>query len=180
MDSSASTTSTDLAVAILGDASLTVISIAGRLDADSFPSAWEQMVDPLEAAAPKRLQVNLAKLDYCDGAGLGVLAEVRRRVVATGGAFELVDVPETHRRLLGMSQLVDPTAATLRPPPRPGMVVSAGAAADEIIGDIREIITFIGQLLSTGWWMLRHPHRLRWRDMLSTAEKAGADAAPVV
>lgn len=180
MNPPASTTSSDLAVVLSGDPSLTVIAVAGRLDAGSFASAWEQMVDPLEGSAARRLQVNLAKLEYCDGAGLGVLAEVRRRVTKGGGEFELTDVPEMHRRLLSMSQLVDPSAAPLRRPGRPGFVVSIGATVADMIGDITEIITFIGQLLATSWWMLRHPHRLRWRDMFSTAEKAGADAAPVV
>ena len=44
---------------------------AAGVNAGSFASAWQQMVDPLEATAARRLQVNLAKLDYCDGAGLG-------------------------------------------------------------------------------------------------------------
>lgn len=163
-----------------GDPAATVMHVAGRLDANTFAHAWESMVEPLRSDVPKALQVNLSKLDYCDGAGLGVLAEVRRCVVTGGGKFELAEVPQSHRRLLSMSELIDPSAAALAVPAREGGVTALGRTAATLVDDLLQLITFIGQLLAVSWWMARHPRRLRWNDMLSTAQKAGADAAGVV
>lgn len=166
-------------ISIAGDALRTVLTIAGRLDSGSFLQAWDQAVEPCRKAAPQRLVVDLSAMDYCDGAGLGLLSELRRIVTSANGKFELAGVREEHRRLLAMSELSDPDGS-LRRPPREGAIITLGRFANEVLGDIRQIVTFIGELLATLVWMARHPRRLRLSDMLATAEKAGANATGVV
>jgi phospholipid/cholesterol/gamma-HCH transport system permease protein len=42
------------------------------------------------------------------------------------------------------------------------------------------MVGFLGELTAAMAWTARHPRRLRWRDLLAVAEKAGANAVPVV
>jgi phospholipid/cholesterol/gamma-HCH transport system permease protein len=58
--------------------------------------------------------------------------------------------------------------------------VILGRTVAALLDDTLKLITFIGETLVTAWWMVRHPRRMRWGDMLSTAQKAGADAVGVV
>jgi len=166
-------------ISLSGDVQASVLTIAGRLDSGSFLQAWEQSVEPCRRNVPRKLLVDVSAMDYCDGAGLGLLSELRRIVASSHGKFELAGVREEHRRLLAMSELTDPDAA-LRRPAREGIILTLGRFAAEVMGDIRQIITFIGELLATLVWMARHPRRLRLGDMLATAEKAGANATGVV
>ena len=166
-------------ISITGDTQSTMLSIAGRLDSGTFLQAWEESVEPCRRNVPRRLVVDLSAMDYCDGAGLGLLSELRRIVTSANGKFELSGVREEHRRLLAMSELSDPDGS-LRRPPREGAIITLGRFANEVLGDIRQIVTFIGELLATLVWMARHPRRLRLSDMLATAEKAGANATGVV
>ena len=50
-------------------------------------------------------------MTYCDGAGLGLFAQLRRLVAVAGGHVQFTGSSPELRRLLDMSMLADPLAA---------------------------------------------------------------------
>src|SRR5215471_1564265 len=157
------------------------IALSGWLDATTLPHAWEAAVGPTVRDAPAKLTVDLSQLNYCDGAGLGLFAELRRIVSLYKGELQLTGVKPELERFIGMSMLQDPTAAQLKPvSERGGGIARIGKATWLLLRDLRQLIAFIGELTVTLFWALRHPFQIRFKDMLRVCVKAGADALPVV
>jgi phospholipid/cholesterol/gamma-HCH transport system permease protein len=163
-----------------GDNQQAAIELSGWLDATTLPQAWDAAVTPTVQKAPAKLTVDLAKLNYCDGAGLGLFAELRRVVSLYKGEMQLVGVRPELERFIGMSMLQDPTAGELTPPEKQGGVVYIGKATWAILKDFHELIAFIGEMTVTLIWAIGHPFHIRFRDMIKVCVKAGADALPVV
>ena len=157
-----------------------VLSLAGRLDSGTLLDAWSRSVEPVRQARPRKLRVDAAGLTYCDGAGLGLFAELRRLLTSCGGEVEFVGLTGELQHLLDMSLLDDPQAKELQPLPKPGMVAYVGRASWLLLKDIHEIIAFVGELSAGLVWAIFHPLRIRRQEVIAIAEKAGANAAPVV
>ncbi|HUO10584.1 MAG TPA: ABC transporter permease [Phycisphaerae bacterium] len=156
------------------------VGLAGRLDATTLPEAWSQAVIPIRKNLPAQLTVDVAGLSYCDGAGLGLFAELRRSVAVKGGSMQLTGVRPEQQRFLDMSVLKDPLAGQLQPAPQPGSITQLGKSTWLIIEDLRQLVAFTGELTVTLFWAATHPHKVRVRETLRIAQKAGADALGVV
>lgn len=156
------------------------IEVRGRLDATTVPLAWEAVVLPARNARFTTLKVDASCLAYCDGAGLGLFAELRRIAVSAGAKFEVVNAPGEMQRLIDLSLLKDPAARVLVAPPGPSFVARVGEAAADLAADIRQLVAFVGEIAAALLWAVTRPRRLRWADMFRIAEKAGVDALPVV
>ena len=157
-----------------------VLTLAGRLDSGALLEAWGKTVEPIRQSQPRQLKVDAGGLTYCDASGLGLFAELRRLVSVSGGQIEFVGLTPGLQRLLDMSLLEDPQARGLVPPSKPGLVMYVGRATWLLLQDIGQIIAFVGELSAGLVWAIVHPFRVRRREVLDIAEKAGANALPVV
>lgn len=157
-----------------------VLVLAGRLDSGTLMDAWTQTVDRICLVRPRKLTVNGAGLTYCDGAGLGLFAELRRLMSLSDGAIEFVGLTGELQRLLDVSLLEDPQARELEPIPKPDLATHIGQSTWLLVQDMGQIVAFVGELTAALAWAVRHPRRLRHNEVLAIAEKAGANAVPVV
>ena len=66
----------------------------GPLDAASLGTVWPRAVQVLEEHRPQRLLVDAAGISYCDGAGVGLLVELRRLQETRGGSIEIAGLAE--------------------------------------------------------------------------------------
>ena len=156
------------------------ILLAGRLDSTTLPSVWPAVLGTANRAGLTRITLDLSGLSYCDGAGLGLIAEVRRVAASTGAILDLQGVKPDLGRLVERSALDNPLAPQLRPIPRLSFVREIGKETSTILDDVYMMVAFLGQLLAALAWAIVHPHRVRHRDLWRVAEKAGVNAAPVV
>ena len=90
-----------------------VLRVAGRLDVHSAGLAWRSAMARVDRTAPRRLVVDASGLDYCDGAGLGVLVGLREHQERGGREFELVGLRDDLSHLL---RLYEPGPPAPRPP----------------------------------------------------------------
>lgn len=170
------------------------IKLGGRLDATTLTGVWEKVVEPLRRnKAITEASVDGAGLEYCDGAGLGMLVEIDRIVRSRGPEETRLGEPghpgggrhgaEFHGLSEELSRLLEhalPRKPVPKPPRRLGTVEQIGAATRGMLSDIAAIVAFLGEVAAAFAWALMHPRRVRWRDVLLVAEKAGANAVPVV
>ena len=156
------------------------IALTGRLDKETLAGVWAKAVDALRRASSKQVVIDASGVSYCDGTGLGLFAELRRLAARLGGQAEIVGLAPELQRLVGMAELSDPTAAELEPVSPPGLVTKVGGAAAEILADVKDIVTFMGELTVVLLWAIAHPHRIRGREVLSICEKVGVNALPVI
>lgn len=166
----------------LGDSTDDVlsISVAGRLDAAALVDVWPKMLKLISAPSIRRVRVDASGLSYCDGAGLGLFAELRRVVTSRGGEIDFAGLTPELGRLVGMSTLADPLAEELKPVRPPGLVTKVGQAVAGILADIRDLITFIGEMAAALGWAARHPLQVRGREVAVICEKTGVNALPVI
>ena len=156
------------------------LTVAGRLNVSTVPKVWRTTTDTIQRAAPRRVIVDGAGITYCDGAGLAYFAQVRRTAAVHGVGVDLEGLAPDLRELLHRASLPDPLAPQLRRPKSLDFVSHVGKAVSDLAEDLRAMIGFLGELLAALCWALLHPRRLRWRDLLGVAEKAGVNALPVV
>src|SRR4051812_37327525 len=78
------------------------IALAGRLDASTLPDAWTAAVEPAARQHVSQLTVDVSRLSYCDGAGLGLFAELRRIVSKNSGRLEFAGLRADQKRFVEM------------------------------------------------------------------------------
>ena len=157
-----------------------VLSFAGRLDVRGLGRSWDDILQRAGGREVRRLVADLSGVKSLDGAGIGLLLKLRMDKEAQGGALELRGLPERYQRLL---DLYDP--ARLQSPPagageEPSWVARVGLAGQALGRDLRQMIAFVGECTLALGFALRHPGRVRWKDMILTCERAGAESLPIV
>lgn len=160
-----------------GTSGLTM-TLSGRLDADGVAGLWDKAVR-LASAPGSRLTVDAAGVGYCDGAGLALLVELRRRAESARAAFQLTGLNDRFRSLYDQFSPQD-----LLPPPsqdeEPSLPEEVGRKAAILFDDIYALIAFIGEFAVALARAAANPRSIRWRDAVHVAETAGANAFPII
>ena len=156
------------------------LAIDGRLDADSTGPVWRESTRLVAAARPATVNLDASAMDYCDGSGIALLIQLGRLQQKAGGKLEIQGLrPEFQELLDDWSQGSSDTAeskAKVRVP----LAEEVGRSAVQLWDDIREMISFIGQLGLALVKAALHPSMVRWRDTLLVAEELGVNALPIV
>lgn len=157
-----------------------VLTLHGRLDADSTGRIWTDVMKVAAGAAGERLIVQAEDVSYCDGAGAGLLLEMTRRQVISHGGIEILGLSDDIRRFVDM---LDPGIPPATKPSRTswrGIAVDIGRATAATLEGIRDQVIFIGELCAALVAVVRHPRQVRWKDALLLAETTGANALSIV
>ncbi len=156
------------------------LSIDGRLDADSTGRVWRESTRLVSAARAATVDLDASAMDYCDGSGIALLIQLRRLQQKAGGKLEIHGLrPEFQELLDDWSQGGSDTTQS-KANVRVHLVEEVGQSAVQLWDDIREVISFIGQLGHAIVKAALHPSTVRWRDTLLVAEELGVNALPIV
>lgn len=153
--------------------------IAGRLDAETTGTIWRRAVANVKAADATNVVVEASRIEYCDGAGIALLVQLRELQRRKGENLEITGLRAQFADLLNDSASNFPSE-TKGTPPREGIAEEIGHNTVEIWRDIQALVNFIGELSVGLVRALIHPSAVRWRDALSIAEAAGVNALPIV
>jgi phospholipid/cholesterol/gamma-HCH transport system permease protein len=156
------------------------VSIKGSLNVHSLSGAWMQTLVILGKSQSQNIIINAADLNYCDGAGLGLLAEVRREVAGRGGKMQIENLRSDLRSLVDISTLADPLAPQLTRPPRIDVFTKTGHWTHSLFGETVATISLLGELCSAGGWALLHPRQFRLRETMAVLDQVGTKAVPVI
>ncbi len=156
------------------------ITFRDRLDVRSTGKVWEPALTALGRAGERRVVVEAGDVEYCDGAGVALLFEMRRRRTQAGGELEIRGLSPHFNNLL--EQYSPDDFQPPEPPAREGLrlVRETGRGAARIIGDTRRMVQFVGELTAALAAAAAHPGTVRWRDVMRMAEKVGANAFPLL
>ncbi|MSQ20060.1 MAG: MlaE family lipid ABC transporter permease subunit [Betaproteobacteria bacterium] len=151
------------------------ITLSGRLDATGVAALWE----PVHAAlSGERITViDASQVDYCDGAGLALLFDLKRQnhrgITVTGLAPDVA-------ALLAQFDPAGFGKDTADAPTRVPLVTAIGRSVHSYAEHVTAQIEFLGAATAALGSALRHPASIRWKDALLIAERAGVDALPIV
>jgi phospholipid/cholesterol/gamma-HCH transport system permease protein len=150
--------------------------LSGRLDSETTGTVWRKAFMTLAQSRARLKTLDATGIDYCDGAGIGLLVELRRR---GGPDVEIRGLRDQFRPLL---DLFPPTPAEpLAPrPEKPSLAEETGRATMAILHDVRKQITFVGEMVTALGKALVRPRDVRWKDAIRVAEEAGANALPMI
>jgi phospholipid/cholesterol/gamma-HCH transport system permease protein len=155
-----------------------VITLAGRLDADGVAAIWDRAAR-LASSPGRALAVDASGVGYCDGAGLALLLELRRRSESARAPYTLSGLDDRFRTLYDQFSPQD-----LLPPPsslkKPSLPEEVGRKTFILLDDISTQIAFIGEFATAVVRALANPRRVRWSDAVYVAETAGANAFPII
>lgn len=156
------------------------LKLSGRLDTARATELWRSAVHAVREAGAKRLVLDLGELEFCDGAGLGLLQELRQIQRERGGEVTLkgagADIEHRLARHAGKS----PEAPAGRSNLLVGTLEEIGRIGAGFVRDTVESIGFTGELTVALLQAVRRPGRVRWKDAFKVAESAGVDALPIV
>jgi len=158
----------------------TRLTLRGRLDADSTARIWSPLMGAVRRTAGRRLVVEASGVEYCDGAGAGLLLEMTRRQVLSHGGIELRGLRDEIRHFVdmldpGIPPAEEPGGASLR-----GIAIEIGEATSKVTRGVHDQVSFIGELGAALYYSVRYPSRVRWKDAILLAETAGANALGIV
>jgi phospholipid/cholesterol/gamma-HCH transport system permease protein len=163
----------------LQDHTLT-LRLSGWLDAHTVGEVWERSLKAVASQKPRQIVVEASGVDYCDGAGIAMLVDLRRPHGSGAVPVEVRGLAEKFKPLL---ELFEPADFTEKKPSRPQsthLPQQVGEAAVLLWHDLATLVIFVGELAAALSAVVLHPRNVRWRDALLAAENAGVNALPIV
>ncbi len=153
-----------------------VLTIGGRLDSETVGGLWRDATAAFERTRPPRVAVDAGAIEYLDGAGASLLAELKRRA---GGALEVRGLSAGLSPLLEIYDATKLAKPEVKEPPL-GFVEQLGKGMVGLWENIRFQIAFVGELTVALFAALRRPRQVRWKDYFIVCERAGVDAFPII
>jgi phospholipid/cholesterol/gamma-HCH transport system permease protein len=155
-----------------------ILAISGRLDSTTLPALWDSVRRAVAEVPSKRIVVDAAGVDYCDGAGVALFVDLLRH--PREPKVEVANLKPAFDVLL---KQFDPALLErdLDPEPKRGRAIEEiGRTAAGVWRDIRIQITFVGETTTALAYAITHPASVRWRDVWSICERVGVDGLPIV
>lgn len=83
-----------------------IVRVAGEIDLRHSPKFHQALIE-LCAEEPRRMLLNLSKVDYIDSSGIGTLVEIFRRLNSHDGELVLVAPSKRVRDVLDITRLLE-------------------------------------------------------------------------
>ncbi len=155
--------------------------ISGRLDLKGLESLNADLEGCWTNRTPTRITVDLAGVQSMDSAGAMLLLRLDERANAAGVPFEFTHVSE---QLLGIMNLLNMKALNIEPliqeKESEGIFYHLGESAERQFRDFRQVMTFVGELLTALIHVIRCPTAVRWNAVFLYMKKVGVDGFPIV
>jgi phospholipid/cholesterol/gamma-HCH transport system permease protein len=155
-------------------------SLCGAVTFDDAGAIWaEARRRTASLASGARVVFDMSRLDAIDGATMALLVHHRSELAARGIAAEFVGAAPHVEALIHLyAGDLEPARRRRRRPKR--FFDRVGRRTLELVGEVKEMLGFIGAAVRAMLGLLKEPRTGNWRAVLSTMEKAGANAVPIV
>lgn len=170
---------TDISITHSGQA--TLVRPAGRLDAKGAADLWKNLAGKDSASVKPQIILDMTGVDYMDTAGAATLLQLRSHFSdRRDSTLKIENIgPELNAVFQSVSDHLKDFS------PRPGndkgsVIEKAGKYTSVLLSDMKEFITFTGQITWAGFQSLKNPRQIRWTDTFIVAERAGVNALPIV
>ncbi len=155
------------------------IALFGHLTAKTTATVWQPCIDLQQQYNPQSLVVDASDVDYCDGAGIGLLVAMRNNQIQQQHEFTLFGLKPQLERLFNMiSLLPEEPKAQLVPPV--DVITETGKFSFDAWNYTKESLTFAGEFCYQIGQTILHPKQMRWRDLAFLLENVGPNAFLIV
>jgi phospholipid/cholesterol/gamma-HCH transport system permease protein len=157
-----------------------VLQLSGRLDAFSIAGIWAEARAAVAQAPDRRIVIDAARVDYCDGGGVAMLVDLLRQERSEQATVAVRALKPEFQTLLDQFEPAALRAPPAEPVKRLRAVEEIGRAATIVGRDMATQIVFVGETSSALWHAILHPGSVRWKDVWYTCEQVGVNALPIV
>jgi phospholipid/cholesterol/gamma-HCH transport system permease protein len=161
-----------------GSAGVLRLPLQGQLNLTTGKNLWNTLREFKHQEA-RQVDVDLSEVTAADGSAAAILTSYRAELRSQGVECELVGARDNVAEILRLYE----AAHKLGPRPRrkaQGQLDQIGNAAIAIAKEAQLVIAFFGQMVVGTLNAFRAPRSVNWKELLPTAERAGADAVPIV
>jgi phospholipid/cholesterol/gamma-HCH transport system permease protein len=155
------------------------IVFAGRLDTDNVARLWNPCISTIIEQVPQSLTLDFKNVDYCDGAGIALIQELRKQQTKNSLECIISNLQDNFKNLLEYIEQ-QPDKIEQETLYSKKFQEQVGHITVNFLNIFRENITFIGLLSYQLFLTLLKPHKIRWRDFIRFAEEVGPQALPII
>lgn len=156
------------------------VQLPESLDTATVGQSWNRVFANLKRRKFTSMVVDGRHLKFCDTAGLSFLQGLREHVLDLGHSFEIVRLPQdTQNRLTEFQHFLGKDWQT-RKTVSENWFVSLGESLHNFLKDLKEQISFLGELLIHTLAMLKKPWTIPWGEVVELCERTGARALGIV
>jgi phospholipid/cholesterol/gamma-HCH transport system permease protein len=154
-------------------------AITGRLDAETTSRLWPEAVRKIAEAKPKILIVEAGGVDYCDGAGVALLLQLKHIQERSGRQIRIEGLQSRFEQLMALFNPGQREKSDQNDSSFLSSVSGVGKATVGLLEDFKLQVSFTGEVAVKLVRALVHPGSLRWTDTFLIAEKSGANAVGI-
>jgi len=157
------------------------LAFSGDLNSTTVARLWEPVLARVRAAGPgvRLLRLDLATVGYIDGAGLALLVKLRAEAEAKEARVEILGLSGSRMHLLSLAGDAE-REAEKEPQERRGLKALAGVGMADVLVGMADVVSFVGECSLVVWESLRHPERVRWKDVFLAAMAVGVESMPIL
>jgi phospholipid/cholesterol/gamma-HCH transport system permease protein len=155
------------------------MSLAGTLDLRTTPDVL-RLLQNLARPEIGEIRVDLAEVQRMDDCGALIIIHLQNMAKARDCVLHLDNMPDHVQELLTFLRLEaePPPPAPRRP--RENFFSRFGVKTMRLVDQMNKHVLFVGDLTLTLLSLIRHPGRLRLKDMVGYMQRVGVDALPIV
>ncbi len=153
--------------------------ITGRLDMESLSSLWLQVFKIINKNKPKILILDGKDIEYCDGAGVGLILKLKENQKANNGSLQIQNLKPEFNQLI---ELFEPGQLSEPEQIHPFFKQIPEQIGKSLVISLQEVhsqISFVGEVFVKFLYTIFHLKSLRWKDTFLIAEKSGANAVGI-
>jgi ABC-type transport system involved in resistance to organic solvents, permease component len=162
-----------------------IFAFSHQLNAPAVSLLWT----PAHAAladlggAAQSLTLNVSAVDYMDGSGMALLVSLRAMAKRAGAKVQVVGLSDQQAHLL---ELAEGAAGMDDAEEAPAMQDRRGGkgmftkSLPELYASLRLLVCFVGECSLVLYESLRHPERVRWKDVILSCMAVGVESMPIL
>jgi phospholipid/cholesterol/gamma-HCH transport system permease protein len=156
------------------------LDVRGRLSFAEASELWEQLDrQATQLGDARQCSLDLSGLEAVDGGSMALLVNLRSRLAQRGVACEFVGASPHVQEIVALYGGEQRVGRPRKRRPQ-GLLDQVGSSTLVVLGELKQVLAFVGDLVLAGVRTLHRPRSLNWREIPHLLERAGADAVPVV
>lgn len=152
------------------------IVFSGAMNSEGSGAVWRDVLAKAKGGEGD-LTVDVTKVSYLDGAGIGLLLDLKR---TARGRFSLVGMNSDFQALFEPFDDAEIPDCMKPPVKEENFFQKVGRLTCLLLADLREQITFVGHLLVMFVEVAKNPRIVRWNDVWVNFIKVGNEALVMV
>lgn len=158
-----------------------ILAAGGQITLDNLAGFLDEVQKALVRLHPSRVTLDLAGIDFLDTAATLMLNKLAADSQAAQLPFQFAHPSPEARRMLGLvdwEQFL--TASGPAAQPKDHLLERLGDWTLDILADFAALMTFLGGIILELAYLVVHPRRVRWGEVIASMKRVGVDGLPII